>query len=278
MLVKVVVKSSEMLLAYWVHDWSPFALELAPGVGVRWYGLAYVAGFVLAYVLFVRWVRAGWLDLGGRPVGDFLTWVIVGTVAGGRLGYCVFYAWESWVRDPLYVVRVWEGGMASHGGVIGLALAVWGFAVRHRLEGWRLADAVAAAAPWGVVLGRLANFVNGELWGRGAEVPWAVIFPGTGDGLPRHPYPLYAAVLEGVVVGLVAAGVKRTGARSGVVCGVVVCAYAVMRIVSECFREPDHGVFWALGLTQGQWLSAGLLAAGAVVLVWRAGRRGGGRS
>ncbi len=259
-------KSREMLASYWVHDLSPFAVEFAPGIGVRWYGLAYVVGFVLAYVLFVKWARSGWLGLPRERVGDFLTWVVLGAVLGGRLGYCLFYAWENVMRDPLYALRVWEGGMASHGGALGLGVAVAGFAWRHGVDGWRLSDAVAAAAPWGVAIGRVANFVNGELWGRPALVPWAVVFPQSGDMLPRHPYPLYASVLEGVVVGVVGVLAQRKFRRPGLVCGCVLCAYSAMRVVSEFFREPDDGVFWAWGFTQGQWMSAGTLVAGFAVL------------
>jgi len=265
-------KATKMLIAYWVHDLSPFLWELAPGVGVRWYGLAYVAGFVLAYLLFKRWVRQGWLPLDGRQVGDFLTWVVMGTVVGGRLGYCFFYAGGKWMVDPLYVLRVWEGGMASHGGIMGLLLVVWIFSRKHKVDGWRLGDAVAVAAPWGVVLGRMANFINGELWGRPSSVPWAVIFPASVDMLPRHPYQIYAALFEGAAVGVLAIFLKRffmMEGSSGVVMGGVILVYSVMRICTEFFREPDGGRYWWLGLTEGQWLSVVFAMVGVVVIFSR---------
>lgn len=266
------------MFAWYTHNLSPFVFELWPGFGLRWYGLAYVAGFAIGWWLMLRWSREGWLPIPEAEVGDFLFCVaFLGVVVGGRLGSCLLYFPRSTLADPLSILRVWEGGMSSHGGIAGLWVAVWIYSRKKKVSLLRLADALALAAPPGILLGRIANFVNGELWGRPTEVPWAVIFPNSPGGLePRHPSQLYEAGLEGVVLGAILFAVKRFVPRPGGVIAALMMTYPVLRIIGECFREPDADIgYLAWGMTYGQVLSLGMLAAGLGLAFWihRAGRR-----
>lgn len=164
--------------AAYLHELSPFLWQWAPGVGIRWYGLAYVAAFLAGWWLYCRLSRAGWADLAEDKVADFFAWwVVLGTLIGGRLGYVVFYQPEMIWREPLAIVRVWEGGMSAHGGMLGLVLATWLYARTHHVSWLNLGDNLVVTAPVGLFFGRLANFVNGELYGRPANVPWAIQFP-----------------------------------------------------------------------------------------------------
>lgn len=257
------------MFGYWTHDLSPFALELFPGVGLRWYGLAYVGGFMIGWWLMRRWSREGWLPMAEADVGDFMFWVaFMGVVVGGRLGYCFFYRLPSTLADPLSILRVWEGGMASHGGIAGLWIGSWIYARFKHLPILRLTDALALAAPPGIFLGRVANFINGELWGRPTWVPWGVIFPESPmPGVPRHPSQLYEAFLEGLVLWAVLFLAKRNSTKPGAVIGALMVAYPILRIIGECFREPDENIhyLWA-GITYGQLLSAVMLVFGLILL------------
>lgn len=259
------------MLGYWTHDLSPFVLELAPGIGLRWYGLAYVGGFLIGWWLMRRWSRQKWLPISEADVGDFIFWVaFMGVVVGGRLGYCLFYRLSSTLADPLSIFRVWEGGMSSHGGIAGLWVACWVYARRRGLPLFRLTDALALASPPGIFLGRIANFINGELWGRPSWVPWAVIFPGSPlPGVPRHPSQLYEAVLEGLVLWATLFVVKAKTGKPGAVFGALMVAYPVLRIIGEFFREPDENIqyLWG-GLTYGQVLSGVMLVFGVILLLW----------
>jgi phosphatidylglycerol:prolipoprotein diacylglycerol transferase len=251
-------------LATWTHDLSPFALQFSETFGIRWYGLAYIAAFAIAYQLFARWTKAGWLPLHRERVGDFLVEAgVLGTLVGGRVGYCLIYATTEWLHDPLMVFRVWEGGMASHGGIVGIFLGAWWFARRHHLPLLRLLDALSLAATPGIFLGRMANFINGELWGRTTDVAWGIIFPNSPQPwTPRHPSQIYEALLEGLLLGVIGWLVKRKIPMRGAVFAIICTAYPALRIVGECFREPDPQIGWlAAGLTMGQWLSIGMLLA-----------------
>ena len=167
-----------MCLAHYLHDLSPFLVEFSPGVGLRWYGLAYAAAFLLGYVLFRRLARRGYSALPEARVGEFITWcALAGVFFGGRLGYFVFYQWELFASDPWTFFRVWEGGMSSHGGILGLVIVSWIYARRARVPWLNLGDNLVVVAPVGLFLGRCANFINGELYGRMAAVPWAMLFP-----------------------------------------------------------------------------------------------------
>jgi phosphatidylglycerol:prolipoprotein diacylglycerol transferase len=260
------------MLAYYVHDLSPFLIKFSDTWGLRWYGLAYASGFVIAFNLLLWQARRGWLSLTADQVSDYLTWIIVGVLAGGRLGYCLMYDFEHTVSDPISVIAFWRqggfSGMASHGGILGVIAAIYFFARRAKISFWQLADATVLATPLGLFLGRLANFINGELWGRVTDVPWAVIFSNTGGGnLPRHPSQIYEALLEGLLLFGVLFWMRHRGWRQGLMALTFVGGYGVVRIFAECFREPDVQIgYYAGGITQGQWLSVGLVVTALVLI------------
>jgi phosphatidylglycerol:prolipoprotein diacylglycerol transferase len=275
----------------------PFGIELA----VRWYALAYIAGLLLGWryvVLLSRRPRlwGGAAPIEERQVDDLLTWMILGVILGGRLGFVLFYQPEYYLAHPGQILAVWQGGMSFHGGLLGVAAGVIGFSLKNGLPILSVGDAVAAAAPIGLFFGRLANFINAELWGRPSTAPWAVAFPGeAAQACPpgwvgpcaRHPSQLYEAGLEGLLLFAVLALAIRGGAlrRPGLVFGMMLAGYALARSFVELFRQAD-GQFVApdnpqghvlrlgaeLGLTMGQLLSLPMLAVGGL-LIARALRR-----
>ncbi|HMO04436.1 MAG TPA: prolipoprotein diacylglyceryl transferase [Kiritimatiellia bacterium] len=274
---------------HYIHDLDPVLLPVWGNLAVRWYGLSYVAGFVVAYLLLNRWGRQGRFALHGEALQSFLVTIVVGVMVGGRLGYVLFYDFDQFLADPLVLFRLWEGGMASHGGMIGLALAAWYSARRLRIPFLHLTDGLACAAPIGLCFGRLANFINGELWGRISTVPWAVIFPqeaglfhgddpageqtrdliARGILSPRHPSQLYQAALEGLALFVILLLVRRTawGRVNGRCSAVFLLGYALFRFTAEFFREPEITHFgW---LSQGQLLSLIILLPTAAVLLYR---------
>jgi phosphatidylglycerol:prolipoprotein diacylglycerol transferase len=263
-----------MPLAYWTHDLSPFLVRFGENFGIRYYGLAYLLGFAGAGWLFRRYHRAGRTTLDANASFDLLTLLVAGVLVGGRLGYFVLYQPGALLHDPLILLRVWEGGMASHGGFLGVAAALWWF-TRKRPEGMlQVADLVISTAPIGLFTGRVANFINGELWGKVAEVPWAVIFEKTGGGpRPRHPSQLYEAVLEGLVLlaFLQWRFWKTVVARTspGRLTGEFLVVYSIARAVCEIFREPDAALI--LGLSRGTFYSV-FMVAGGVALIALAAR------
>ena len=246
-------------------------LVLGPLV-LRWYALAYMGGLVIGW----RWTRrlAQREPVVATPVqvDDFLTWATAGVVLGGRLGYVLFYQPGTYLADPLSAFAVWQGGMSFHGGMLGVAIATIVFCRRRGIALWAFADRLAVVAPVGLGLGRIANFMNGELWGRVAPpgLPWGVVFPGAGD-LARHPSQLYQAGLEGLALGLVMVVLSRREgvmARPGLLAGVFLAGYAAARIVGEMFREPDPFLgFLFAGATMGQLLSLPMLALGGWLIV-----------
>jgi phosphatidylglycerol---prolipoprotein diacylglyceryl transferase len=248
------------MLAHYLHDLSPFLFQLPNGWGLRYYGLSYVLGFLFLY-FGLRWhLRRGWLRLPAGEIDTVVFWLAFGgAVLGGRLGYVLFYDLLATLHDPLRVFRVWEGGMSSHGGIIGVIVVMLCLARRYRIPFYQLADAAAWCTPVGLGLGRVANFINGELWGRPSELPWAVIFP-TGGMIPRHPSQLYEALLEGAVLFAILHFTRLRARREGAVALMFVGAYGALRIVGECFREPDPQIGYYFGVfTQGQLLSFGLI-------------------
>ena len=261
------------VFAYYVHDLSPFLIEFGKGWGIRYYGLAYVAGF-LAWYYGLRWFRQkGWSSLNDSQISELLLYTVLGVLLGGRLGYCLLYDGAETLRNPLSVIAFWHGGlqgMASHGGIAGALAGFLLWARKDRGDGWAVADNAAVLAPVGIFLGRIANFINGELWGRPAQVPWAVIFPQSGTGTPRHPSQIYEALGEGLVLGLAMLWLRSKNPRpSGKVAGTFFVFYGMIRILMEFFREPDFGdPLWA-GLSRGQWFSVGLVFVGAGIWWWR---------
>lgn len=265
-------------LAYWVHQWSPFLGPHWGNFGIRYYGLSYVLGFVTAAWLLLRYARAGRSLLAPGLVADFMVAIVFGVMIGGRVGSFVFYKPEELLADPLSLFRIWEGGMASHGGFIGVAVAMAWFARSRKIPFLHLADLISSAAPAGLFFGRIANFINGELWGKIADVPWAVIFPHSARPgtplhliLPRHPSQLYEAALEGLVLlALMQWRFWRTDvvrARPGRLAGEFLIAYAILRMIGELFREPDATLI--LGLSRGTFYSIFLIAAAAPLILRR---------
>jgi phosphatidylglycerol---prolipoprotein diacylglyceryl transferase len=258
---------------YWVDRLNPWLVHFGNGFGVRWYGLAYPAGLLLAGWILARWARRGKLPIPETEVATFILYAALGVMIGGRLGYCLLYNLHEVVRRPLEIPEIWHGGMASHGGIAGLIVAIWFFARRRGLNTLSLLDAAAATGPLGIALGRIANFVNGELWGRPALVPWAVIFPDAplvdGHQVPRHPSQLYAAGIEGVLIFLVGLVVYRKSSRPGLTTATVLTVYGAGRFVDEFWRQPDLGqpVYWGW-MSKGQLLTIPVIVVGLSWLLW----------
>lgn len=263
---------------YYVHNLSPFLWQWDHSSwGIRYYGLAYVLGFLAFYggmILFYRWK---WSPLTSNQVSDLLVWIMVGVLVGGRLGYCVIYDLRQTLHDPLSVIAFWRGGisgMSSHGGILGATLAMWLYARKIKTSFWVLADHTAILTTIGIFLGRVANFINGELWGRPATVPWAVIFPQSplvnGELAPRHPSQLYEALGEGLLLFAILLFLRWKGWTNGKVAIAFLVLYALIRIFMETFREPDiqMGFFWG-SATAGQLLSFAMLAIAGVLWIRR---------
>ncbi|MBM3516685.1 MAG: prolipoprotein diacylglyceryl transferase [Alphaproteobacteria bacterium] len=259
------------VIAYPAID--PVAIAIGP-FALRWYALAYIVGLVLGW-RYVVWLCRGESAFKRSDVDDFLVWAVIAVVLGGRLGSVVFYNLDYYLERPLEALYIWRGGMSFHGGLIGVAVAIVLFARQRRIAVLRLADPIACATPIGLFFGRLANFVNGELYGRPSTAPWAMVFPAGGPE-PRHPSQLYEAALEGVVLFVLLALAWRRRAwreRPGLLTGIFLTGYAVARGIGELFREPDAQIgFLAAGATLGQLLSLPMLAAG-LYLIWRGAAR-----
>lgn len=257
-------------------DFDPVLLQIGP-FAIRWYALAYVAGILLGWRYVAGLIKnQGLWGPRGAPasmpqVDDLILWITLGIILGGRLGHVLFYTPSLIVTDPLEVVKVWNGGMSFHGGALGVLIAVVTFARVNKIDILRMGDAITAAAPIGLFFGRIANFINGELWGRPTDVPWAFIFPNAGI-MPRHPSQLYEAALEGLVLFLIlrwATHGAKLLQRRGVVAGIFFLGYATFRTFVENFREPDRYLpNFPLGLTMGMMLSAPMFIGGAW-LIWR---------
>jgi phosphatidylglycerol:prolipoprotein diacylglycerol transferase len=258
---------------------DPVLVHLGP-LAIRWYALAYIVGILLGWVYARALIRsvALWGGNASKNLApmtlaafdDFVLWVTLGIILGGRIGYVLFYNFEHFVAHPLEIVQLWNGGMSFHGGFTGCVVAVVLFARKRGIPILSLGDITCAVGPIGIFLGRIANFINGELWGRPADLPWAMVFPGGGP-LPRHPSQLYEATLEGLVLLAVLALLMRAGAlkRPGLIIGAFAVVYAIARTTSEFFREPDAqlGFLWG-GMTMGMLLSVPLLLAGVGFIVY----------
>jgi len=257
------------LAALQFPSFDPVAVSIGP-FAIRWYALAYVCGLLIGW-RYCRWLAArAPTKIEARAIDDYLLWATLGVVLGGRLGYVVFYNPGHYLSNPLEIAYVWQGGMSFHGGLIGVVVATALFARKAGIPLLGLGDIVCCAAPVGLFLGRLANFVNGELFGRPTEAPWGVIFP-QGGPLPRHPSQLYEAGLEGLVLFLVLWLLVRRGGlrRHGLACGVFFAGYGAARLFVELFREPDAQVgFLAGGVTMGQMLSLPMLLIGIGLAAW----------
>ncbi len=249
-----------------------FGYALGP-FAIRYYALAYIVGLIVGWQYCVWLAKRPPVLVTKLQIDDFLVWATVGVIAGGRLGYVLFYQPGEFLARPLTILQVWQGGMSFHGGTVGVIIALILFARRRKIPFLALTDIVTAAVPIGLFLGRLANFINAELYGRTTDVPWAMIFPSDPQQLPRHPSQLYEAGLEGIVLFIILFILIRKESvrrRHGLVTGVFLAGYALARIFVEFFREPDSFLgFLAAGTTMGQWLSLPMLLAG-VYFIWRA--------
>lgn len=254
-------------------EFDPVALDLGVLV-IRWYALAFIVGLLAGWAYMVWLLRRPPAVMTKEQVGDFFSWAIVGVILGGRLGFVTFYQPAYFLENPAQIFAVWNGGMSFHGGLLGVVAAIILYGLRHKVNVLALGDLVAAAAPIGLFLGRLANFVNGELYGRATDVPWAIVFPGGGD-VGRHPSQLYEAGLEGLVlfvVLLILARMTRARFRPGLITGVFFIGYGASRTFVEFFRQPDSYVgdggflFW--DITMGQLLSVPIAVAGIAFIVY----------
>ena len=257
---------------------DPVMVHLGP-FAIRWYALAYITGILAGWLYARGIIRNEKLWGGPAPLtvvdyDDFVLWVTLGIILGGRIGYVLFYNPAYFASHPAEIVQLWKGGMSFHGGFLGCVAAVALFSHRRGIPFLSLGDLTCAAGPIGLFLGRIANFINGELWGRVSDVPWAMVFP-NGGPLPRHPSQLYEATLEGLVLFVVLALLVRAGAlkRPGTIIGAFAVGYGAARMFCELFREPDVqlGFLWR-GLTMGMLLSLPLILAG-IAFIWAARRR-----
>ena len=261
-----------LLITFPVFD--PIAISIGP-FAIRWYALAYIAGIVLGWIYARSLLKNERLWDGPPPLSlaqldDFILWVTIGIIVGGRTGYVLFYNLPFFIEHPAEIFELWKGGMSFHGGFMGCVVAVMWFARVNGISILSLGDITTAVAPIGLFLGRLANFINSELWGRAADpsLPWAIIFP-NGGPVPRHPSQLYEAGLEGILLFTILAVMIRLGAlkRPGLILGSFIAIYGLARIIGEHFREPDPqlGFLWG-GLTMGMLLSVPMVIAGALLI------------
>lgn len=271
--------TEEQFSRYWVHNLDSFIIKFPEGFfleGIKWYGLAYVLGFVSAGFLLNRYFKYNRSPLNTDAQTNLLTAIMIGTILGGRIGYMLLYQWQDFIQNPAIIFRIWEGGMASHGGFVGVCLAVIAFAKFTQNNFWQIADITVTLAPPGLFLGRIANFVNAELWGNVTDVRWAVIFPyptieGIAYTLPRHPSQIYEALLEGLV--LFAFIQFRFWKRSknvlryGKITAEFLIAYSILRIIGEQFRTPDEGISLIVGMSRGVFYSLVLLFVGLFLLI-----------
>jgi len=247
---------------------DPVAISIGP-LSLRWYALSYMAGLLLAWWYCRSIARRPESRAKADTIDDLVAWATLGVVLGGRLGYILFYKPGHYLENPEQIFRLWEGGMSFHGGMVGVLVAIGWVAHRHKLRYVELSDIIGCATPIGLFLGRLANFVNGELYGRVTTVPWGMVFPNGGPD-PRHPSQLYQAFLEGICVFVLLWLFLRAGRlrQPGFLSGLFLVGYGVARIVGELFREPDAHLGFILGpVTMGQLLSLPMVAAGVYFMV-----------
>lgn len=264
---------------------DPVAIQFGP-IAVRWYGLAYLAGILMGWQYGRRLIAnaklwpartgEGATRLVPTDFDDLLVWATIGIVVGGRLGFVLFYQPQFYLADPVAALRIWEGGMSFHGGFLGFVIATILFAHKRSVSALSLLDVAAASVPFGLFFGRLANFINGELWGRPSDVPWAMVFPAAGPD-PRHPSQLYEAALEGILLFVLLrilthrfGGLKRPGLTGGA----FIAGYGLARFFVEFFRQPDEQLGFIVGfLTMGMLLSLPMILVGLGAAAWALHRR-----
>jgi phosphatidylglycerol:prolipoprotein diacylglycerol transferase len=255
-----------MILTIPYPNIDPVFLRIGP-VQLRWYGLMYMLSFIIGFFVLRRYARYRKLNMSTDDLYDLLFYLILGVMIGGRLGYVLFYDLGSYLRDPLSIFAIWQGGMSFHGGFIGMILAALWITRRRKWNFWEIADLASAVAPIGLGLGRIGNFINGELYGRPTNVAWGMVFP-EGGNMPRHPSQLYEAILEGLVLFLILRWVYRKNFYHGTVFWALVTFYGLFRFFVEFVREPDAQIGFDLGpFTRGQLLSLPMLVIGAVMMI-----------
>ena len=254
-------------------QFDPVAIHLGP-LAIRWYGLMYLVAFALFFFLGrLRARRDAWRGVSYALMDDLLFFGVLGVVLGGRLGYLLFYKPGYYAAHPLEIFAVWQGGMAFHGGFLGVLVAMWWVARKHRVGWLAITDFIAPLVPCGLAAGRMGNFINGELWGRAADVPWAMIFPAAGP-VPRHPSQLYQFSLEGLLLFAILWVYSAKQRPTGAVSGAFLLGYGIFRFAAEYFREPDGFLgLLAFELSMGQWLSLPMVGVGAGLLAWALARR-----
>lgn len=249
-------------------QFDPVALSLGP-IQVHWYGLTYLVGFAAGWWLGRVRSHKPWSPLNEQQVGDLLFYMALGVILGGRFGYVLFYNFDVFLADPLWLLRVWEGGMSFHGGLLGVMLAFWWYGRKTGAGFWRIADFVAPLVPVGLGAGRIGNFINGELWGKPTDVPWAMVFPQAPDSLARHPSQLYQFALEGVALFAILWWFSARPRPRMAVSGLFLIGYGVFRFLVEFVREPDPQLGYLAfdWLTMGQVLSTPMIAAGVILMI-----------
>lgn len=273
--------------AHFLVDFDPIAFSLGP-LSVHWYGITYLLAFAAFWAIQSWRARSlPWLQWTTEQVSDFMFYGMLGVIAGGRLGYVLFYGFDQLAGDPLYLLRLWEGGMSFHGGLLGVIIAMWLFGRRNGKTFWQTADFVAPVVPLGLAFGRLGNFIGGELWGRVSDVPWAMIFPaslplgsaeggleaawraGLLDAYARHPSQLYHLALEGLALFAILMWFASRPRPTGAVSGLFLAGYGLFRGIVEFFREPDAHIGYLVGdwLTMGMVLSTPMIAIGVAFMV-----------
>ncbi|MFL1454431.1 prolipoprotein diacylglyceryl transferase [Marinobacter sp. GN3S48] len=249
-------------------QFDPVAISLGP-LKIHWYGLTYLVGFIAGWWLGRIRARKPWSPLSEDQVGDLLFYIALGVILGGRFGYVVFYNFDAFIADPLWLLRVWEGGMSFHGGLLGVMFAMWWYGRKVGSGFWKMADFVAPLVPIGLGAGRIGNFINGELWGKPTDVAWGMVFPQAPDALARHPSQLYQFALEGVVFFIILWWFSSRPRPRMAVSGLFLVCYGVFRFLVEFVRQPDPQLGYLAfdWLTMGQVLSFPMILAGAGLMV-----------
>ncbi len=265
--------------SHYVVDFDPYAIHFPEGFfidGIRWYGLAYMAGFLIALWLFNVYSAKGKSPLSKDDNSTLLSYLLFGVIIGGRLGYMLLYSFDTFCENPMTFFEVWKGGMASHGGFLGTVIALILFARSRKVSFWGLGDIIVASAGPGLFLGRLANFVNGELWGKISDVSWAMIFPASAkvgtplaEIAPRHPSQLYEAGAEGLFLFVYTQfRLWKCNLPKGQLSGEFLVLYGILRMICEVFREPDLGVSLICGLSRGSFYSIFAILVGIAIIIW----------